>query len=133
MQAPALTHVADLSIEVGAPVAVGETPEGLRRVVPILGGIVRGLRINGEILNLGADYQIIRADGFTTLDARYVARADDGALVYVVDTGVRHGPPAVMERITRGEPVDPGDVYFRTTSTSGRRPVSRRPRLSMHG
>jgi hypothetical protein len=113
--APALTPVADVSVVVGAPVAIGETPEGLRRVVPILGGVLRGPRLNGVILNLGADYQCIRADGFTTLDARYVARLDDGALVYIVNTGVRYGPPAVMDKITRGERVDPDDVYFRTT------------------
>lgn len=111
---PALTHVADFLIEVGAPVAVGETAEGLRRVVPILGGVVRGARLNGKILAAGADYQLIRADGFTRLDARYVAELDDGAKIYIVNEGVRFGPPEVMARITRGEAVDPAEVYFRT-------------------
>jgi len=112
---PSLTHVADFAVTVGAPIAVGETPEGLRRVIPILGGTVRGERLNGSILAAGADFQIIRADGFTTLDARYVAQLSDGALIYIVNTGVRFGPPEVMARITRGEPVDPAEVYFRTT------------------
>ena len=38
MTPPALNHVADIAVEVGEPIAVGETGEGLRRVVPILGG-----------------------------------------------------------------------------------------------
>ena len=28
--------------------------------------------------------------------------------------GVRHGPPAVMDRLNRGEKVDPSEYYFRT-------------------
>jgi hypothetical protein len=112
---PTLTHVADLTIEVGQPITVGETQEGLRRVVPILGGRIEGKRLKGSILAAGADYQIIRADGYTTLDARYVARLSDGAMLYIVNTGVRFGPAEVMDRILRGEAVDPDQVYFRTT------------------
>ncbi|MHB8284999.1 MAG: DUF3237 domain-containing protein [Caulobacteraceae bacterium] len=112
---PSLTHIADVTIEVGAPITVGETADGLRRLVPILGGRLSGPRLSGEILAAGADYQLIRPDGFTTLDARYVARLDSGALLYIVNVGVRFGPAEVMDRITRGEPVDPAEVYFRTT------------------
>jgi hypothetical protein len=111
---PSLTHVADFTIHVGAPIAVGETGEGLRRIVPILGGTVAGPRLAGTILAAGADYQLIRADGYTTLDARYVAEIDGGGTLYIANDGIRFGPPAVMARITRGEPVDPAEVYFRT-------------------
>jgi len=38
----------------------------------------------------------------------------DGTLVYVENCGVRLGPPAVMARLARGEPVDPAEVYFRS-------------------
>jgi len=112
---PTLTHIADFHIHVGAPITIGETAEGLRRVVPILGGVISGPRLSGKILPAGADYQVIRADGFTALDARYAAELDDGAMLYIVNTGVRFGPPEVMARITRGEPVDPEQIYFRTT------------------
>src|SRR5580658_5232588 len=112
---PTLTHIADFLVEVGAPIAIGETAQGLRRVVPITGGIIQGARLNGAILNAGADFQIIGPDGFTRLEARYVARLDDGALVYVENRGVRFGPPEVMARINRGEQVDPAQVYFRST------------------
>jgi hypothetical protein len=112
---PSLTHIADVTIHVGAPIAVGDTADGLRRLVPILGGRLSGPRLSGEILAAGADYQLIRPDGYTALDARYVARLDGGGLLYIVNVGVRFGPPEVMEAITRGEPVDPAQVYFRTT------------------
>jgi len=112
---PTLTHIADFLVEVGEPIAIGETPQGLRRVVPITGGTIQGERLNGAILAGGADFQIIGPDGFTRLEARYVLRLDDGALVYVENSGIRFGPPDVMARITRGEPVDPAQVYFRST------------------
>jgi hypothetical protein len=109
-----LEFLADFRIDVAAPISIGDTPEGLRRIVPILGGTISGPRLNGAILPAGADYQLIRPDGYTTLDARYAARLDDGAMLYIGNIGVRFGPPEIMARITRGEPVDPADVYFRT-------------------
>ncbi len=112
---PRLTHTAAINIRVGDPITIGETGEGLRRVVPILGGTIAGPRISGTILPAGADYQVIRAGGYTMLDARYAARLDDGAMIYIVNIGVRFGSPEIMARITRGEPVDPAEVYFRTT------------------
>jgi hypothetical protein len=112
---PSLTHVADIRVLVASPIAVGESHEGLRRVIPILGGAIQGPRLSGKVLPAGADYQLIRADGYTTLDARYVVRLDDGALIYIVNTGVRFGPPAIMARVADGQIVDPDQVYFRTT------------------
>jgi Protein of unknown function (DUF3237) len=112
---PTLTHVADFLVEVGQPIAVGETAQGLRRVVPITGGTIRGARLEGTILNAGADFQVIGPDGFTRLEARYVARLADGTMLYVENCGVRFGPPELMARIIRGEPVDPTQVYFRST------------------
>jgi hypothetical protein len=111
---PILTHVANFIVEIGAPIAVGETGQGLRRMVPITGGVIQGVRLNGTILNAGADYQVIGPDGFTRLEARYVARLDDESTLYIENTGVRFGSPPVMARITRGEPVDPAEVYFRS-------------------
>ncbi len=112
---PTLTHTADIHVLIGPPIVVGETRDGLRRVIPITGGTIKGQQLSGTVLSAGADFQVIRSDGYTTLEARYVIRLDDGALVYVVNTGVRFGPPAVMARIANAEIVDPAEVYFRTT------------------
>jgi hypothetical protein len=111
---PSLAHVADVRVIIAAPITVGETPDGLRRVIPIIGGTISGPRLRGTILPAGADYQTIRENGYTNLDARYVARLDDGVMIYIVNTGVRFGPPDVMQRILKGETVDPSLVYFRT-------------------
>lgn len=114
MVVPELVRVAHVEVRVGQPISVGQTPAGLRRVVPILGGAITGPKLNGEILNAGADYQVIREDGYSELDARYVARLDNGEMLYIINVGIRCGAPEVMAKITRGEPVDPDLIYFRT-------------------
>jgi len=111
---PRLEHIADLTIEIAAPIEVGETGHGERRVIPITGGKVSGARLNGNIRPAGADYQIVRPGGVAELVACYVIEADDGALIYIENTGIRHGPPELIARLRRGEPVDPKLIYFRT-------------------
>lgn len=111
---PPLTHIADLEAAVAAPLVIGATPLGERRIVPITGGRITGPRLNGEILSGGADFQLIRPDGIAEIEARYTLRLDDGALVYVVNRGIRHAAPEDMARLLRGEPVPPDRVYFRT-------------------
>ena len=94
--------------------SLGRTPYGERRVIGILGGSVRGPKLNGRILPGGADWQIIRTDGAADIKARYIIETDDGARIMVTSEGIRHGPPEVMERLARGDNVDPAHYYFRT-------------------
>ena len=97
------------------PLVIGQGPHGLRRIVAITGGTVRGPMINGVVApNSGADWQMIQPDGFSELDTRYTLRSDKGELVYVQNVGIRHAPPDVMKRLNAGEVVDPKLVYFRT-------------------
>ncbi len=103
-----------LAIEIGAPIVPGETGIGLRRVIPILGGTVSGDGITGTIFPVGADFQTIRANGFTDVEAKYAFALDDGAVVYIENIGIRFGPREALDRIARGEPVDPALIYFRS-------------------
>jgi len=111
---PQPDFVGTVEAEVAAPLLVGPGAAGERRIVPILGGRVSGPRLQGEILPGGADYQLIRPDGVAEIEARYTLRLMDGALVYVVNRGLRHAAPEDMARLLRGEPVPPERVYFRT-------------------
>ena len=112
---PAFDFAGQVDAAVGVPLVVGRGPTGERRVVPILGGRIAGPRLNGEVLAGGADFQLIRDDGVAEIEARYPLRLDDGALVQVINRGIRHASPEDMARLLRGEPVPPERVYFRTT------------------
>ena len=85
--APALDFFCELKVKLDPALIVGETPHGTRRIIPIIGGTVEGPKIKGEILNGGADWQILRADGVTELEAHYQFRTDDGTLIYIAYTG----------------------------------------------
>jgi hypothetical protein len=112
---PTLEFLARVRADVETPQVLGQTLAGERRIVPIAGGEIEGPHLRGEILPGGADWQVVCADGTALLEARYTVRTDDGALVYIRNLGLRHGPPAVMERIQGGEAVDPAEYYFRST------------------
>ena len=94
---------------------LGVTPLGRRRIIGITGGTFSGPKIAGKVLPGGADWQVIRPDGSAYLDARYTLETDDGALIYVNNKGYRHGPKEVIERMARGEDVDPSRYYMRAT------------------
>jgi hypothetical protein len=112
---PPLVFAFELRATVGDPVVIGEVPHGLRRIVAITGGTVRGPMMNGVVVpNSGADWQLIQPDGFSELDTRYTLRTEKGELVYVQNVGIRHAPPEVMQRLNAGQIVDPKLVYFRT-------------------
>src|SRR6195952_1982603 len=95
----ATRYVFSLAIKIGAPIVAGETGHGLRRVIPVLGGEVRGEGIRGTIFPCGADFQIIRPNGFTELEAKYAFELDGGAVVYIENIGIRFGPKNLLDRI----------------------------------
>ena len=114
---PTLQLLYTSSIDIAAPLDVGKAPYGQRRIINITGGAFAGPRLSGRILPGGADWQIVRSDGIVEVDARYTLETDDGALIYITNWGLRHGPPGVIGRLSAGEPVDPREYYFRTTPT----------------
>ena len=115
--APRLTFAFELRATVGPPLEVGNVAQGRRRIVPITGGTFEGPGIKGKVMPGGADWQIVRPDGFTELDTRYTLETDSGQIVYVQNAGIRHAAPEVMKRLLAGEVVDPALVYFRTVPT----------------
>jgi len=111
---PTLDHICDIQADLAPIMEMGPGRAGQRRIIPIIGGTVDGPRLRGRVLNLGADWQTIWADGNAELDTRYAMETDDGALIEIRNYGYRHGPAEVLAAVARGEPVDPGSYYMRT-------------------
>ena len=103
----------NLFVQVRKPQILGTSPDGYRRVGIIANGSFEGERLSGEVLEGGSDWQRLRPDGATTIDVRLVLKTRDGALISMQYRGFRHGPAEVLERIDRGELVDPSLYYMR--------------------
>lgn len=117
LPAPRLTPVYRLEAAVGAPLDLGETAHGRRRIVPLAGGTFSGPQLSGTLVpGASADWQIVLPDGTAVGDIRYTLRTDGGDLLYVQSQGVRHGPAEVLARLGRGEDVDAGEYTFRTST-----------------
>jgi len=107
-------YVFSLAIKIGAPILAGDLGHCVRRIIPILGGDVFGPGIKGTILPVGADFQVIRPNGLTELEAKYTFEMADRAIVYIENIGIRFGPKELLDRIAKGEAVDPAQIYFRS-------------------
>ncbi len=108
-----LNPLFEIHASVGDVLDLQPGPAGHRRIVRILGGHFEGARLSGQLLEPGADWQTVRPDGVFELDIRTLLRTNEGELIEMRGQALRHGAPAVIERIARGESVDPREYYFR--------------------
>jgi hypothetical protein len=92
---------------------LGKTPLGERRVGIVSGGSFEGSKLSGTVEEGGSDWILVRPDGALQLDVRLTLKTQDEHLIGMTYRGFRHGPPAVIERLNRGDPVDPSEYYFR--------------------
>ena len=112
--APGLVFAFEVRAQVGAPLDIGDTVRGRRRIIPITGGTLEGPGIQGRILPGGADWQIVRPDGVVELHARYTVDIAGRGLLYVVNAGIRCASPEIMAKLNAGETIDPSLYYFRS-------------------
>ena len=82
------------TVDVGAPVTVGEVAGQVRRYVPLTGGTVEGA-YRGTVIPGGMDWQLIGPEGRLEIAARYVLELEQGR-VEVRSEGLRSGPPEVL-------------------------------------
>jgi hypothetical protein len=107
------TLLFDITLAAAPPQMLGKTPLGDRRIVMVTGGSFAGPKLRGTVEPGGSDWILLRLDGALQLDVRLTLKTEDGALIGMTYRGFRHGPPAVIERLNRGETVDPSEYYFR--------------------
>jgi len=108
-------HLFTIWLEVGEMADLGATPYGRRRIANVKGGRFEGKELRGTVMPVPAgDWLLLRSDGVLMLDVRITLRTSDDALIYMSYRGMRHGPQWVLDRLNKGEKVDPSEYYFRT-------------------
>lgn len=108
-----LTELFRINAVLEQPQITPAGPVGERRFIPVLGGEFQGERLRGKLLPGGSDCQLLRNDGVFTMDVRVTLECDDGEIILMHGSGLRHGPSDVMARLAAGEEVDPFLYYFR--------------------
>jgi hypothetical protein len=91
---------------------VGATPNAFRRIRVVVGGSFEGERLSGKVV-CGNDWQDVRRDNCTKLDARLLLKANDDSLIVMKYQCLRAGEASVLAQLDRGEPVDPASYYLR--------------------
>jgi hypothetical protein len=61
-------YVFTITANIGGVTSAGDIGTGVRRIVPITGGEVKGEGINGKVCAFGADFQIIRPNELIELE-----------------------------------------------------------------
>lgn len=112
---PSLEFVFEIRARIDPEFHIGRGPEERLSFTPISGGSVAGPRLNGEVLAGGGDWAVERF-GTAQLEARYLLRADDGAVIDILNRGYFRATPDVLARMDTGEnvPEDEPGLYFRT-------------------
>jgi hypothetical protein len=82
---PRVEFVFEERVTLSPAVVLGETPYGHRQYIPITGGSIAGPKLKGEVIPGGWDFQLGLPGGCGTLSADYFLRADDGAIIHILN------------------------------------------------
>ncbi|MGA9091823.1 MAG: DUF3237 family protein, partial [Bradyrhizobium sp.] len=63
-------YVFTITAQIGGVTSAGDIGTGVRRIIPVTGGEVKGKDVNGKVCAFGADFQIIRPNELIELEAK---------------------------------------------------------------
>ena len=92
---------------------------GIRTIGPVVGGTVKGPRLNGKIRPPGADWLLIRPDNCAELDVRIVIETDDGANILVFYAGMSALTQEQVDGFLAGEVPEGVDIYVAVRFETG--------------
>jgi hypothetical protein len=95
------------------PVIVGNGPFGLRMVIEVISGELKGPRVSAKVLSAGADWVLVGSDGWGYMDVRTQFETTEGALIYAQYHGIIEMNEAVTQAFLTGAETDYDDHYFR--------------------
>jgi len=113
MNEPVLEFAFEIRVDIAPHLRIGRGVDEELTFTPIAGGSVAGPLLNGEVLPGGGDWAVERS-GTAQLEARYLLRADDGAVIDILNRGYYRASDDVTARVEAGENVPEDQYYFRT-------------------
>ncbi|WP_439901169.1 DUF3237 domain-containing protein [Microbacterium azadirachtae] len=113
---PSFEFAFDLDVDIDEGWHIGRGEDEKLWFTPITGGRAEGPMLSATVVPGGGDWSTKRRET-TEVEARYLLRADDGAMIDVVNRGYFRAAPDIERRLDSGEPVPDGSYYFRTAFT----------------
>lgn len=110
---PVLEFAFEIRVDIDPHLRIGRSSDEDLTFTPISGGTVSGPLLSGEVLPYGGDWAVERS-GTAQLEARYLLRASDGAVIDILNRGYYRASSEVMARVEAGENVPEDEYYFRT-------------------
>jgi hypothetical protein len=113
MNEPVMEYAFEVRVDIAPHLRIGRGADEDLSFTPITGGTVDGPLLTGEVLPGGGDWAVERS-GTAQLEARYLLRASDGAVIDILNRGYYRASAEVMARAEAGEKVPESEYYFRT-------------------
>ncbi|QFG20283.1 DUF3237 domain-containing protein [Actinomadura sp. WMMB 499] len=112
--APALTFAFEIRARLAPTLHIGHGDGEKTEFTPITGGTVEGPMLRGTVLPGGGDWSSTRGR-VCELDARYLLRTDDGAVIDIVNRGYYHEGENSPDQYDGDLRVSEAGVYYRTS------------------
>lgn len=110
---PVLEYAFEIRVDIAPHLRIGRSVDEELSFTPITGGTIHGPLLKGVVLAGGGDWAVERS-GTAQLEARYLLRADDGAVIDILNRGYYRASAEVIARVEAGEQVSESEYYFRT-------------------
>lgn len=110
--APRLQYAFEIQAECAPSVHIGRSEQEVVEFTPVTGGPVSGPLFQGSIIHSGGDWSTTRGQS-CQVEARYLIRSEDGAVIDVLNRGYWLSSPDVDARLEAGESVAEEEYYFR--------------------
>lgn len=79
--------VMELTVELTEVQEVGQTIDGILRLIPIIGGVFTGPNICGKVIGGGYDWNTALDNGVAHVFAKYALQTDDGVYISIENEG----------------------------------------------
>lgn len=108
-----LTPLATVTVKLGAPVFIPNTPRGTRAIVNLEAATWEGERLNATLKQVAAaDWAQFTADGTIHVDVRCAIETHDGAVIFVAYQGRATASPTGADPIMIAPTFETGDERY---------------------
>ncbi|MFI5306629.1 MAG: DUF3237 domain-containing protein [Polyangiales bacterium] len=109
--------VFEAALQIGTVLDLGQTQYGRRTIAPIVGGTITGPKLNGQVMNGGLDWQVVRPSGALEIEEVAILQTSDGATIYLRNCGIAPDESSAVRIVPDFEAASAGAYAWLNTGT----------------